>query len=203
MYLDSRHSSFILLFPPTFWDPELKDIYKTYVKQMLLPYETLDDFMSSTVQQIAFPGWDMNMPQQIRKYGKEQDFKSAKPIEDLMEREMTVTFQIVDGFVNYFVFLDNAMRYLDFKGGNEKQYFDVMRLGWLSREGFLLGYMDMKKVVLHGMSNFKLSYAAMAQEFNTFDAKFKFNDWNIVSLMKDFNPVPLTEGTPASNNHYT
>ena len=130
----------------------------------------------------------------------EQDFKSAKPIKDLVDREVTVTFQIVDGFVNYFVFLDNALRYLDFN--NNKQYFDVMRLGWLSREGFLLGYMDMRKVILHGMSNFKLSYASMAQEFNTFDAKFKFNDWNITALVEDFSPVPITEG-PLSYEHYS
>ena len=190
MYLDSRHSGFILLFPPTFYDPELKSTYKTYVKQMLLPYETLDDFMSSTVQQISFPSWDMNMALQIRKYGKEQNFKGSKPVEDLFDREFTVTFQITDGFVNYFIFLDNAVRYLDFR--NRTQYFDVMRLGWLSREGYLLGYMDFLKVVMHGMSGFKLSYAAQAQEFNTFDAKFKFNDWRMVSLMDDFNPLPIT-----------
>lgn len=190
MYLDSRHSGFILLFPPDFFDPELKRVYKTYVKQMLLPYETLDDFMSSSVQSISFPGWDMTMPQQIRKYGKEQDFKSAKPIEDLMEREMTVTFQIMDGFVNYFIFLDNALRYLNFM--NRTQYFDIMRLGWLSREGFLLGYMDMRMSVLHGMSGFKLSYGSMNQEFNTFEAKFKFNDWEITPLVEDFKPMPIT-----------
>ena len=199
MYLDSRHSGFILLFPPDFYDPELKKSYKTYVKQMLLPYDTLDDFMSSTVQAVAFPGWDMNMPQQQRKYGAEQDFKNAKQVKDLFEREMTVTFQIVDGFVNYFLFLDNALRYLDFN--NKKQYFEVMRLGWLSREGFLLGYMDLKKVILHGMSNFKLSYSNMSQEFTTFDAKFKFNDWNIVSLVEDFKPAPIYEGPLTYQNY--
>lgn len=199
MYLDSRHSGFLLLWPPTFYADELKKVYKSYVKQMLMPYETLDDFMSSTVQQIAFPGWDMTMPQQIRKYGAEQDFKNAKQVKDLIEREMTVTFQIVDGFVNYFIFLDNAIRYLDFQ--NKTQYFDVMRLGWLSREGYLLGYMDLRKVVLHGMSNFKLSYAAQGQEFNTFDAKFKFNDWNIVALMEDFNPVPVTDNPRSWQNY--
>lgn len=190
MYLDSRHSGFILLFPPTFFDPVLKKIYKSYVKQMMLPYETLDDFMSSTVQQASFPGWDMSMPRQIRKYGAEQDFKNAKQVKDLFEREITVTFQIVDGWMNYFIFIDNALRYLDFE--NKTQYFDVMRLGWLSREGYLLGYMDMRKVILHGMSGFKLSYSAQAQEFNTFDVKFKFNDWNIISLVEDFKPVPIT-----------
>lgn len=159
----------------------------------MIPYETLDDFMSSTVQQVAFPGWNMSMPQQIRKYGAEQDFKNAKQVKDLIEREMTVTFQIVDGFVNYFLFMDNAIRYLDFN--NNEQYFDVMRLGWLSREGFLLGYMDLRKVILTGMSGFKLSYSSTGQEFNTFDAKFKFNDWNIMSMIEDFTPVPISEGT--------
>ena len=193
MYLDSRNSSFILLFPPTFFDPELKKLYKSYVKQMLLPYETLDDFMSSTVQSLDFPGWDMSMVNQTRKFGKEQSFKDATPIEDLLERELTVTFQLIDGFTNYFIFLDNAIRYLDFKNGASKQYFDVMRLGWMTREGYLLGYIDLRKLVLHGMSGIKLSYAAQSQEFTTFEAKFKFNDWQIVSLMESFEPSPLTE----------
>ena len=139
MYLDSRNSSFILLFPPTFFDPELKKTYKSYVKQMLLPYETLDDFMSSTVQSLEFPGWDLDVVNQYRKYGKEQSFKGSKPIEDMLTRELTVKFQVVDGFTNYFIFLDNALRYLDFKNDEAKQYFDVMRLGWMTREGYLLG----------------------------------------------------------------
>lgn len=189
------------MFPPTFFNPALKETYKSYVKQMLLPYETLDDFMSSSIQSISFPGWDMSMPQQTRKYGKEQDFKSAKPVEDLLEREMTVTFQITDGFVNYFIFMDNAVKYLDFRNESKNMYFDVMRLGWLSREGYLLGYIDMKMVVLHGMSNFKLSYAAQAQEFNTFDAKFKFNDWELVPLMESFNPVPITNSATSWRNY--
>lgn len=187
MYLDSRHSGFILLFPPTFYDPEMKKTYKGYVKQMLLPYETLDDFMSSTVQGVSFPGWDMSMVTQIRKYGKEQDFKNAKPVEDLIEREITVTFQITDGFMNYFIFLNNAINYLNFK--NKEQYFDIMTLGWMSREGNLLGYINFKKVIMHGMSQFKLSYASMAQEFSTFDVKFKFNDWDIIMLTESFNPL--------------
>jgi hypothetical protein len=197
MYLDSRNSSFILLFPPTFFDPELKSVYKSYVKQMLLPYETLDDFMSSTVQSIEFPGWDMDMANQTRKYGKEQSFKGSKPIEDLLTRELTVKFQVVDGFTNYFIFLDNALRYLDFKNDETKQYFDVMRLGWMTREGYLLGYIDLRKVVLHGMSGINLSYAAQSQEFTTFEAKFKFNDWQIVSLMESFDPSPITENPNA------
>ena len=191
MMLDSRHSGFILLFPPTFFNEELKKTYKNYVKQLMLPYETLDDFMSSTVQSVSFPGWDMSMPQQIRKYGAEQDFKSSKQVKDLLERDITITFQIVDGWANYFIFLDNAIRYLDFNNDKDKHYFDVMRLGWLSREGYLLGYMDMKKLILNGMSGFKLSYSSINQEFNTFDAKFKFNDWNITSLVSDFQPMPI------------
>lgn len=191
MYLDSRHSGFILLFPPTFYGEDIKKRYKSYVKQMLLPYENVDDFMSSTVQQVSFPGFDMVTAQQTRMYGKQQDYKSAKPVEDLIERSLTVTFQITDGFVNYFIFFDNAIKYLYL--GNSTQYFDIMRLGWLSREGWMLGHVDFIQVTLTGMSGFKLSYSAMGHEFNTFDAKFKFNDWRVSVMNESFNPVPAAQ----------
>jgi hypothetical protein len=115
MFLNSKNNSFFLLFPPDFYADEFKERYKKYVNQMLLPYDNLEDFMSSTVQSIDFPSWSMEGPQQIRKLGAKQDFKSSVPVKDLITRKFTVNFKLSDAFLNYFIFFNNAVDYLDFR----------------------------------------------------------------------------------------
>jgi len=143
----------------------------------MLPYDSVEDYISSTIQSIEFPGWEMDMPQQRRLLGAEQDFRSSKSVKDLFKRDFTITFQLADGFLNYFIFLENAINYLDFT--QPEQYFDLMKLGMLNNEGFLVSHIDFRKVVLRGMSNVQLSHSAVSQEFNTFEATFTYNDWRL------------------------
>lgn len=178
MLLNVKRNAFIFLFHPEFFSAEIKQKYKdNYLNQLLLPYDDVDSFISSTIQEIEFPGWDMNLPTQVRMHGKKQEFKSSIPVEDLFKREFTIKFKITDGFLNYFMFLENAIHYLNFK--NKQQYFPVMKLGLLNNEGFLLSSIDMKMVILKGMSQITLSHSAVAQEFNTFEAKFNYSDFQL------------------------
>ena len=177
MILNQRLNNFILLFPNTFYTDEIKERYKAYHKQLLLPYDKIEDFMSSTVQSVNFPGWDMGMVRQTRMHGAEQDFKNAKPIKDLQPRKMDVEFKLSDAFLNYFIFYDNALSFLDFN--NKQQYFDGFRIVLLNNEGYALIFLDLHKVILHGQSDYKLAYNKNEPLFNTFTAKFTYNDWDL------------------------
>jgi len=177
MILNQRLNNFILLFPNTFFYSEIQERYNAYHKQMLLPYDRLDDFMSSTISSIDFPGWDMGMVRQTRMHGAEQDFKNAKPIKDLVERQFNVEFKLSDAFINYFIFYDNALQYLDFN--NKQQYFDGFRIVLLNNEGYAMIFLDLHKVILTGMTNFKMAYSKNEPIMNTFTAKFTYNDWDL------------------------
>lgn len=178
MLLNVKRNAFIFLFHPEFFSDEVQTKYQdNYLNQLLLPYDRLDDFVSSTIQEIEFPGWDMDLATQTRMYGKKQEFKSSIPVVDLFKREFTLKFKVTDGFLNYFMFLENAVHYLNFK--NTMQYFPLFKLGLLNNEGFLLASIDMKMVILKSMSQISLSHSAVAQEFNTFEAKFNYSDFNI------------------------
>lgn len=187
MILNQRLNNFVVLFPANFFSDEIKERYASYHKQLLLPYDTIEDFMTSTIQTVTISGWDMEMVQQIRMHGAEQEFKSAKPIKDLLTRNMEIEFKLSDAFLNYFIFYDNALSYLDFE--NKQQYFDSFRIALLNNEGYALVFLDMHKIVLHGMSEFNMSYAKNEPLFNTWKAKFKYNDWDLTVNYDAFKPL--------------
>ena len=70
MLLNSRQNGFIFSFPPDFFRERVKEKYKKYYQSLILPYDSIDDFMASTVQTIDFPGWTMAPTEQIRLLGK-------------------------------------------------------------------------------------------------------------------------------------
>lgn len=172
MILNVRQNSFVFLFPPNFFSEEVKKTYENYYKSLILPYDSIDEFMSSTVQQIDFPAWSMPLQEQIRIKGKRQEYKSSMPIEDHFKREFTVTFKFSDAFLNYFIFLDNALNYLDFS--NRKQTLEPMRLMLLNNEGYAVSSIIFDNPILKGQDGIKLSYSSVTPDFNTFTATFQY-----------------------------
>jgi hypothetical protein len=165
------------MFPPDFFADEVKEKYKKYYRSLVLPYDTIEDFMSSTIQQIDFPGWDMELKEQTRTRGKRQEYKSAKPVEDLFKRQFTLTFKLSDAFLNYFIFLDNALNFVDH--ANKKQSASPMQLALLSNQGYLVSSVVFNDPILFGQDGIKMSYSATTPEFKTFTAKFNYLDFDL------------------------
>lgn len=176
MILNARNNGFVFLFPPDFFAEEVKDKFKKYYQSLILPYDNIEDFMSSTIQQIEFPGWDMQLPSQTRTLGKRQEYKSSKPVEDLFERKFTLTFKLSDAYLNYFIFLDNAMNYVDFS--NKSQTTSPMQLALLNNEGYIVSSVVFNKPILFAQEGFKLSYSSVTPKFTTFTAKFNYLDFD-------------------------
>lgn len=177
MLLNVRQNGFVISFPPDFFAPEIKEKYKQYFQSLILPYDTIEDFMSSTVQSIAWPGWNMPTVSQTRLFGKQQEYKSSKQIADLFSREFTLTFKMTDAYLNYFIFLENSLKFLDFE--NKDQTFSPIRLSLLDNEGYLVSSIIFKRPILISQDGFNLSYSTNTPDFKTFTAKFQYFNFDI------------------------
>ncbi len=177
MILNARNNGFVVLFPPDFFSETIKEKYKKYYQSLILPYDTIEDFMSSTIQSIDFPGWNMALTQQTRLLGKKQEYKNSKPIPDLFNREFTLTFKLTDAYLNYFIFLDNSLEFLDFD--NKEQVLSPIRLSLLNNEGYLVSSLMFNKPILKSQGGINLSYSSVNPTFSTFTAKFQYFDFDL------------------------
>lgn len=177
MILNARQNSFLFLFPPDFFNAEIKEKYKKYYQSLILPYDSIEEFMTSTIQSIEFPSWSMTLPQQTRIGGKKQEYKSALPVEDYFKREFTLTFKLTDSYLNYFIFLENAFKFMNFD--NKTQTYSPMRLCLLNNEGYLVSSLIFKNPIIKGMNGLNLSYSSATPDFKTFQANFQYLDSDI------------------------
>lgn len=177
MILNSKNNQFVFYFPPDFWGDDIKNQYDSFRKSLLLPYDSIDDYILSTLQSLTFPGWKMDLSTQNRYLGLEQTYKSAEPVKDLITKQFRLTFKTTEGFMNYSLFWYNAINYVNHS--NPKNYFNQMIVGLLNNEGYLMQTITFKKVIMTGMSDYSLDYSNIDNSFNKFSVDFVYNTWEM------------------------
>lgn len=176
MIINSRASNFIFNFPKGFFQKAVEEKYLNYIKRMPEPYDTVHTFMNAQVQAVTFPSLNMEPVEQTRLYGKKQDYKNAVPHQDLFTRDMTVTIKALDGYINYWIFMDNAIEYFKlFDGINKNNYFEDLHIRFLSQEGHIINTVRFHGIILTGISEIQASYSDNNPEFKTFDCTFRYN----------------------------
>jgi len=198
MILNARQNGFMVQLPADFFNEVVQQKYEKYYRSLLLPYDNLDDFMVSTIQGINFPGFKSTLQTQINPLGKIQERQSAKPIEDQFERSLTLTFKLSDAYLNYFIFLDNAINYLSplnvTKENTQNSLgtarsmaivntnhptFKPIRLTLLNNEGYAVASIILNRPMLTSLSEMKLSYSSTTPQFQTFTATFQYFNFDL------------------------
>ena len=180
MILSSKNCQFVFYFPPDFWSDKIKKQYASFYTSLMLPYDSIDDYVLSTLQSISLQGWQINGSDQVRYRGAEQRYKGSAPVKDTIEKKMTLTFKMSEGFSNYMLFRDNAIEYLDHE--NKAQYYSPFYLGLLNNEGYLMTTVSFKKVVMSGQGDVSLDYSSVDSQFNKFTVSFFYNDWDMENV---------------------
>jgi hypothetical protein len=203
MILNSRQNSFVVNLPQDFFSEKVNAKYEKYYRNLILPYRSLSDFMSSTIQSVTFPGLVSPTLSQIRTLGKVQDFQPAKPIADRSTRELKLTFKLTDAYLNYFIMMDTVLNFLEpsnVSQNNTQQslgqalsaqsadgnhpFFNPIRVTLLNNEGFGVSSLIFNRPIITNFGSVTLSYSAVTPQFQTFTVDFKYFNFD---LELDFN----------------
>lgn len=181
MIVNARSSQFLFNFPKGWFPESVINKWEPYVKRLPIPYETVENVMASSIQSVTFPSISMESVAQTRRLGKQQQYKNSVPIQDLFTREVTITFRLMEGHVNYWIMLDTVLCYLNFN--DDKLYMDEMYLRSLDQEGRIINTVRYDKVFFMNMSEINLAFSDNNPDFKSFQLTFGYN-WMEIFIEK-------------------
>lgn len=190
MILNSLNNQFVVRFPKGFFYPEIVKKWTPVVNRLKLPYESLEDFINATVQSVTFPSVELPPVEQGQSQFKIQ-YRPGKELEPLIEKNLTVTFKLSEGFISYWILFDQVEMFLNYE--QIVPFWPPMYVSFLDHHGFELVAFSFEKIIPLNLSQFEISYAQTAAEFNTFTLGLRYNRWNIDRRIND---DVYTVGTP-------
>ena len=179
MLYNSRNNLFQFNFPKTFMPKEISKKYKTYLNR--IPGNVIEepiDFINYTIQSINIPGMGFDPVEQAKYPGRSIQWRDARPEQELFQKEATITFQLVDGFINYWMMLDILKHYYSFQ--NPQPFIEDLNVRMLDGERHSIVTARLSRVLMKSISDLSLSYASNVAEFTTFDLTIGYNELDVV-----------------------
>lgn len=178
MILNSRNNSYDFRFPRNFIPDEVAEKYKKYLNRVpggLLAEPV--DFVNYSIQGINIPGITFDPITQEDNDGTTRYHRGAVPIQNTIQREFTVTFQLLDGFINYWIMMDTLLYY--YARTTKQPYIEPFTLRILDAEGASVAFMKFEKIILNSINELNLNMAENVADFSTFECSFFYNKMSI------------------------
>tara|TARA_Y100000385_G_scaffold257693_1_gene285082 strand:- start:1396 stop:1947 length:552 start_codon:yes stop_codon:yes gene_type:complete len=178
MILNSRNNSFDFRLPKDFVPQEVQDKYIDYLRK--IPgtlIENTIDYINYGVQSINMPGVEFEPVTQADNDGTTRYHRGRQPIQNLVNREFSIQFQLMDGYINYWILLDTLLYY--YADQTRQKYTPDLKLRILDAEGLGLASVSFEKPIMKSINELSLSMADSVAEFNTFEVSFVYNKFSI------------------------
>lgn len=172
MRLSSTNNCFILNFPQDFIKKYLVQQFDKLMEKNFIPYDSVIDYINSTIKDVVFPGSTYETSEQIKKYSKKISYKEAGNIFDKFNREVDITFRSVDSWLNYFILLQVC---IDFYEDNFTHQIPMILLQILDKDGDLIYTVRFREVIFKSMGEIRLGYNAFEIQEQLFSLTFTFN----------------------------
>jgi hypothetical protein len=183
MILNNRNDLFKIELPRIFIPDFIKKRYEPYVFRMPTPVTDIADLLNYSIQSITVPNFNYAPIEQVKPgnadiaRGTVRKWRQALSHEMLIDRNVTITFQLLDGNVNYWIMLETFFHYYDY--ANREPYAFNIPLRIFDAEGNCMYTTTFKDCLYTGLNQFSLSYSELTPEFKTFECTFSFNEIDI------------------------
>lgn len=181
MRLSSQSSQFVFNLPSDFLPQEIINTYKPILEKNWVQYETVIDYLNSTIKSINYPGLSIQTPEQNLIRGKTRAYKPSTNVQDILStHELAITFRSVDADLNYWLAYDILT----------KHYLDVTNM---YINPFILTAVDIwrdaiyrikfMEIIAIGLSDNTFDYSQQKVNSKEFTITFKFNFTDVEFLL--------------------
>lgn len=186
MRTSAQNNQFFFNLPIDFVGENIEDKYKLLLEKNFIQYESVIDYINSTIKEIIIPSFQMESSMQNIKRGKEIYWKDARNVFDNFTRELDITFRAVDSYLNYFMLLDVIK---EFNLNTDLQYIPYFQVHILDKDGDILYTILYKEILLKSISEVRLSYNLTDFSEKTFTVTFLYNFLDITYNVDDEEPI--------------
>jgi hypothetical protein len=175
MLLSARNNQFKFEFPRNFIPKEIADKYKSYLNRM--PGSMIKepiDFFNYGIQAMNLPGPSFDPVSQNDFPGNTRKFRTSLPKQELFDKSLTVTMQAFDGWINYWMAVD-VFDYYYKQSGKTPFVPEGVGLQMIDGEGQIFVTVQLKDMIMTGVSALDLNFSSNTIEFQTFDIEFSYN----------------------------
>jgi hypothetical protein len=179
VFLNARYNQFKFLFPKGFLYPAIEEKYQQYLKDLPTPYADVRSFLNSTVQSISFPGITGVTPVEQVQAGRTIAYRQGYKFSQVINKEFTVTFRLVDAYLNYWLMYEQLIRYTNFAAEEPddpgEEFFPDLEILYLTSNGDLTILQTLKQVLFLGISDLTPTYTDISNSTKQFTCSFRFN----------------------------
>ena len=184
MILNNLANQFVVQFPNGFFYPEVRKEWEPVVQRLKLPYESLEDFINACVQSISFPTLELTNPEQQQGQYPVQ-YRPGKELEALLDKNLTITFKLTESNISYWVLFQQIEKFLEYQ--DSVPFWPPMYVSYLDHKGFELVVFSFELVIPVNLSQFEMSYAQSAAQFNAFTMGLRYNRYKVVRRIGEDN----------------
>lgn len=197
MFLSSRNNQFRFEFPRKFIPDHIANKYRAFVNRIPggMVKEPIDLF-NYGVQSINLPGPSFDPVSQTDFPGFTRNFRDAKPTQELFDKNLTVTMQSFDGFINYWMAVE-IFQYYYSQSGKQPWIPDGVGIQLMDGEGNLFMTCQLQEMIMTGVGALDLNFSSNTVDFQTFDITFVYNVLEIKSIATEkVRAIPVSTSQP-------
>jgi len=182
MFLNSKSDQFKVDFPKVFIPKHIKIKYAPYLHRLPTPISDISDLINYSIQSISVPSTSYEPVIQTDTKASKQDqdsrgfnrsHRAVNNIKELQSKEFTITFKMINGYLNYWIMQEVFWYYFDYQ--NKLTYSCNVPVKILDADDIQMFSAIYTDVLFTGLGEFELSYSNNIREFKTFDCNFTYN----------------------------
>ena len=182
MRLNSTNNKFMFNFPVDFIEPWLYKDLQNVMDKNFIPYETVLEYINSTIKEIVFPSVSYDTVEQTLKRGKVRAYKPSKNVQDTFTNEIDITFRSVDSNMNYFILVQVLT---EFYLNNKKKSISDFSIDILDQHGDKIYTILFQEVLLKSIGENRMGYQMYDLSEKTFSITFRYNWINVFYELED------------------